>query len=254
MTEAAAPATVDRVLVEVTIAAPADAVWDALRDPGKIYNWFGWDAETLKDEIDFIFGKYGRADEATRTLHFEGTQDRFEVIARDGGSVLRIVRAAPAGESWEDVYEDMTEGWISFVEQLRLGIERHGLGPRRTIFLSGNAKAGGSGPIAALGLGDFCATKDGAPYAAALPTGDRVDGEAWHRTSWQVGLTVSQWGDGLLIVTDKSVTETAPHGRGMAVLTTYGLPDADFEELRARWSAWWEERYEAAPVSEGTCS
>ena len=242
------------MLVEVTIAAPAGEVWDAIRDQRKIYNWFGWDADTLKDEIDFIFNKYGRADEATRTLHFEGTQDRFEVVARGAGSVLRVIRAAPAEESWEGVYEDMTEGWISFVAQLRLGLERHGLGPRRTIFLSGNAKAGGTGPIAALGLSDFRATGDGTPYTAVLPTGDRVAGEAWHRTSWQIGLTVPQWGDGLLIVTDKSVTDTAPHGRGMVVLTTHGLSDAEFDALRARWSAWWEERYEAAPASGEACS
>lgn len=252
MTEAGKP-TVDQVLVEVTIAAPADAVWDAIRDPEKIRNWFGWDADTLADEIDFIFDKYGRADEATRTLRFEGTEDRFEVVARGAGCVLRVVRAAPVGASWEGVYEDMTEGWISFVEQLRLGIERHGLGPRRTIFLSGNAKAGGSGPIAALGLADFRATKDGEAYRADLPTGDRVEGEAWHRTPWQVGLTVPQWGDGLLIVTDKPAKETAPHGRGMVVLTTYGLADADFDALAARWKTWWDARYEAAPASDEAC-
>lgn len=254
MTEAAAPPTIDRVLVEVTIAAPAGEVWDAIRDQQKIYNWFGWDAESLKDEIDFVFGKCGRADDASRTLHFEGTQDRFEVVERGDGSVLRVVRAAPEGESWEGVYEDITEGWISFVEQLRLGIERHGLGPRRTIFLTGSAKAGGSGPIAALGLGNFRATGDGKPYTAALPTGDRVEGEAWHRTPWQIGLTVPQWGDGLLIVTDKSVTERAPQGRGTVVLTTYGLSDAEFDALRARWSAWWDERYEAGPASDEACS
>ena len=32
MTEAAEPPTVDRLLVEVTIAAPADTVWDAILD------------------------------------------------------------------------------------------------------------------------------------------------------------------------------------------------------------------------------
>lgn len=252
MTEAG-QSTVDRVLIEVTIAAPVDAVWDAIRDPEKIYNWFGWDADTLRDEIDFIFDKAGRADDAARTLHFEGTEDRFEVVERGAGCVLRVVRAAPAGSSWDDVYEDMTEGWISFVEQLRFGIERHGLGPRRTIYLSGNARAGGSGPIAALGLGDVRAAMDGDLRSVALPTSDQVTGEVWHRSPWQVGLVVPQWGGGLLIVTDKSRTETAPDGRGMVILTTYGLSDTDFDAVRTRWDVWWNERYDPAPASDGGC-
>ena len=40
MTEAAQPME-DHVLVEVTVPAPADAVWAALRDPQKIHQWFG---------------------------------------------------------------------------------------------------------------------------------------------------------------------------------------------------------------------
>lgn len=248
MTEAR---TVDRVLVEMTIAAPADAVWDALKDPAKICNWHGWDAPGLKEEVEFIYVTYARHDEAAKVLRFEGMGDRFEVEARGDGTVLRVVRAMPADASWDDVYEDMTEGWISFVQQLRFGLERHDLGARRTIYLSGNAKAGESGPIEALGLADLRTMPAGAPYAATLPTGDRVEGEAWHHNSWQVGLTVPQWGDGLLIVTDKSVTDTAPHGRGMVILTTYGLSEADFDALQARWSAWWDARYEAAEDSCG---
>ncbi|MDQ8755078.1 hypothetical protein RCO27_02445 [Sphingosinicella sp. LHD-64] len=250
MTEAAKP-TVDRLLVEVTIAAPAGDVWEAIRDQEKIRNWFGWDADTLKDEIDFIFGRYGRADGATRTLRFEGTEDRFEVAERGSGSVLRVIRAAPADESWDDIYEDMTEGWISFVQQLRLAMERHGLGPRRTIYLSGNAKEGGSGPIAALGLTSLRAHEDRHVVRVDLPTGEVVKGEVWHRTSWQIGMTVPQWGDGLLIATDKSLTDAAAHGRGMLILTTYGLSEDAFVALEARWRGWWDTHYEASAAQEG---
>jgi hypothetical protein len=247
MTEAADQPIVDRLIVEVTIAAPADAVWDAIRDPARIYNWFGWDAPGLEEEIAYVFEQFGRADDEARILRFEGTEDRFEVEPRGNGSVLRVIRAAPAGTGWEGVYEDMTEGWISFVQQLRLALERHDLGPRRTLYLSGHAKPGGSGPIAALGLADFRASKDGDPVSADLPTGDRIAGEAWHRSTWQVGLTVPQWGDGLLIVTDKSVKEDAPNGRGMVILTTYGLSDDAFGALERRWRDWWSAHYDTAP-------
>jgi len=232
----------DRVLVEMTIAAPADEVWDALGDPAKINNWFGWDAESLADEIEFIFFKYGRRDDATKTLRFEGTDDRFELIDRGGSTILRVVRGMPDGANWDDVYEDMNEGWISFVQQLRLAAESHDIGPRRTLYLSGS----GAVPSTALGLTDLLDTPPGAPVSVTLATGDHIDGIAWHRTPWQFGLTVPQWGDGLLIVTDKSVTEQAPDGRGMVILTTYGLSDADFDALEAQWTRWWNGTFDEA--------
>jgi len=246
----------DRVLVEVTIAAPAEAVWDALADPAKIYNWFGWEADSLKDEIDYIFTTHAKRDEAKRVLFFEGVADRFELVDQGGKTLLRVVRAVPEGESWDGVYEDMTEGWISFVVQLKLAMEQHGLGPRRTIFLDGSAKPGGQAPLAALGLDRVAETPAGQAVSALLPTGEQIEGRSWHRTPWQFGLTVPQWGDGqgdgLLIVTDKSKTDASPDGRGMVILTTYGLSDAAFAELEGRWSTWWGERFAAAKAAAET--
>ena len=239
MTDETKP-TKDRVLVEMTIAAPADVVWDALKDPAKIYNWHGWDDPGLMEEVNYIYVDAIR-DEAAMVMGFEGFGDRFEVEARGAESILRVVRAMPADAEWTDVYEDMTEGWIAFVQQLRFGLERHDLGPRRTLYLAGSAKPGGAAPIAALGLADLRDHADGEAVSVDLATGEHIEGQVWHRTSWQVGLTVPQWGDGLLIVTDKSATEKSPHGRGMVVLTTYGFSDADFAALEARWRAWWSE-------------
>lgn len=45
---AAGTRTTDHVLVEVTVPARADVVWAALRDPRKIEQWFGWDADGLR--------------------------------------------------------------------------------------------------------------------------------------------------------------------------------------------------------------
>ena len=144
------------------------------------------------------------------------------------GTVLRVVGAASADKAWDGVYEDVVEGWISFAQQLRFGLERHDIGPRRALYLGGSAKPGGTAPTAALGLAGLRDLPDGAPFSVDLPTGEHVEGQVWHRTPWQLGLTVPQWGDGLLIVTDKSATEEAPDGRGMAVLTVYGFSDEDF--------------------------
>ena len=94
----------DRVLVELTIAAPADAVWEAMRDPAKIYNWFGWDADGLKDEIEYIFVTHATRDEVAKVLFFEGVNDRFELLDQGGQTVLRVVRTVAETDNWDGVY------------------------------------------------------------------------------------------------------------------------------------------------------
>lgn len=240
MTEAADQPTEDHVLVEVTVPAPADIVWAALRDPQKIKQWFGWDADTLKDEIDFIFVTHAEADEAARTVTFVGVPDRYEVEARDDGSVVRVVRSAPAGTDWSDVFDGMIEGWISFTWQLAFALARHGLKPRRTIFFSGPPRADRLGRSL---LGLDAAPAAGEPWAGPIGP-DASAGEVWFTARHQMGVTVDAWGDGLLVVVDQPPTDDKPRGSTMLTLTTYGLSDAVLADLQARWQAWWDERFE----------
>lgn len=240
MTEAADQPTEDHVLVEVTVPAPADIVWAALRDPRKIKQWFGWDADTLKDEIDFIFVTHAAADEAARTVTFVGVNDRYEVEARGDASVVRVVRSAPAGTDWSDVFDGMIEGWISFTWQLAFALARHGLEPRRTIFFSGPPRADRLGRSL---LGLDAAPAAGEPWTG--PVGPDVSaGEVWFTARHQMGVTVDAWGDGLLVVVDQPPTEKKPRGFTMLTLTTYGLSDAALADLQTRWQAWWDERFE----------
>ena len=66
------------------------------------------------------------------------------------------------------------------------------------------------------------------PYMPAMPTGASPTGifRVWPS-----------------VVTDKSKTETSPDGRGTVLLTTYGLTDAEFNDLQATWTAWWNARF-----------
>jgi hypothetical protein len=239
MTQASDQPREDHVLVEVTVPAPADQVWDALRDPQKIKHWFGWDADSLKDEIDFIFVTHATVDEARRIVSFEGVNDRYEVEARGGATVVRVVRSAPAG-SWSDVFDGMIEGWISFTWQLSFALARHGLKPRRTVFLSGPPRADGLGRSL---LGLDAAPAPGEPWSGPLGP-DASAGQVWFTARHQIGVTVDAWGDGLLVVVDQPPTEKQPRGFTMLTLTTYDLPDAGFADLEARWKAWWDERFE----------
>lgn len=237
----------DRVLIDLTIAAPVETVWAALRDREQVARWFGWESDSLAAEVDYIFFDHATANEATHVIAFEGVNDRFELTAEGSGSRLRVIRAAPAdGTAWTDVYEDMTEGWIMFVQQLKFGLEKEGLAPRRTLWLSlPKGERDGARPLEALGLADLTSGHVGDAVSRDLPTGDTVSGNLWHVSKYQVSITVDAWA-GLLNVHDaRSWTGGGGHGPGMVMITAYGLDEATFADLEGRWKAWWNTRYPA---------
>ena len=240
MTDVAKPME-DHVLVEVTVPAPADAVWAALRDPQKIKDWFGWETDGLKDEIDFIFITHASADEERRIVSFVGVNDRYEVEATgDATSLVRVVRSAPAGE-WSDVFDGMIEGWISFTWQLAFAFARHPGQTRRTLFFSGPPR---EDQLARSLLGLDAAPAAGEPWSMPLGPDAAASGQVWFTARHQIGVTVDAWGDGLLVVVDQPPSAKRPRGATMLTLTTYGLDDAALADLQARWQAWWDERFE----------
>jgi uncharacterized protein YndB with AHSA1/START domain len=121
------------VIFEVVIAAPADRVWRALRERDQIRRWFGWDYDGADDEVDQIFFGEAAVDDARRTLDF-GASGRIAVEDQGERTVVRLVRAAPAGTaSWDGIYDDINEGWLTFIQQLRFMLERHPGEERRTL-------------------------------------------------------------------------------------------------------------------------
>lgn len=237
-----------KVLVELTIAAPADTVWDALRDPARIAQWFGWDATTLDAEIKFIFLDHATGSDADRILTFEGMPDSFQVEDRGDHCIVRLIRAGAAGDDsdWDGVHEDMTEGWLAFMTQLRFALERHPGQARRTIYLSGKPAEGQAPfpPRAGLGAADL--TTEGQAYGLAPGLGLPLAGQVWRRSRRQLALTVDAYGDGLVLISDHS------NGGGSVIVTTYGLTDAEFDALRDRWTAWWSQPFPAAKTVTAT--
>lgn len=239
---------VSQTVVDLTINAPIDMVWIALRDPAQIATWFGWDAPTLAEEIGFIFIDSATADGERHHIQFgewEGASDAIALTEEGERTRLVVERVGGAPLDWAGRYDDMAEGWVTFFQQLRLALEHHAGQVRRTIYLSGASRSGVGAPSAELGLGDGAVRgTPGEAYAATLSTGDTVSGLVWYETHFQRGLTVEQWGHGLLVVTDMGVSPKRPHGGGSVLLTTYGMDDADFAALEARWTQWWNGRYE----------
>lgn len=219
--------------LEVTIAAPVDEVWRALREPELIRQWHGWEFDGLDAEIDLIFRRDVTESEADHTLILQGS-DTFSLHSlADGRTLVRMVRA-PRGSNpeWDAYYDDISEGWTTFLAQLRFAVERHHGAARRTVFLDGTMGSSRT-PLEELGL-----AAESGHYTADL-LGEPAAGELWYRSANQAGFTVDCWGDGLLIVA------AAPKGTVMAVLTTYGLDDSTFEALRDRWTEWWHARYKS---------
>ena len=206
--------------VEMTIAAPFAVVWQALRDPGEIRRWHGWEYEAdggLDAEIDVIYRQGVTADDAAGTITI-ADGSRFELEDRGAETVVRVTMPAPAGKDWDAYYDDIREGWASFVGQLRFALEEHPGEERRTLQLSGPGTLG------------IDAGAPGDAYAGTTAWGEPLSGRVLLRTPHQLGLTVDAYGPGLAIVHAK------PDGRGMAIVTTYGLDDDAFAELTRRWT------------------
>jgi hypothetical protein len=209
------------VAVELTIAAPFADVWRALRDPAEIRRWHGWEydeGDGLDGEIEIIYVNCVEADEAAGTIAI-ADGSRFELEDRGEKTVVRVTMPAPAnGASWDEFYADVREGWATFVAQLRFALERHPGKDRRTLQLDGP-------PALAV---------DGAPgtrYAATTPWGEPLTGRVELRTAHQVVLSADGYGPGLVALHAK------PGGRGLAVITTYGMDDEAFAALEQRWRA-----------------
>jgi hypothetical protein len=161
------------MLIEVALPVPVEVAWAHLREPALIRRWFGWEYDGLEREIEVIFVEGVVADEAAHALTFEHG-DRFELIADGEGSRLRVDHEPPP-----DGYDDIGEGWITFVEQLRFALSRHPGEERATLYLSSEV------PL------------------ALLPALEPMGGELWFRTEHHLGVIVAGLGDGLLVAVEK---------------------------------------------------
>lgn len=234
--------------LSVVINADAPQVWTMLREPSKVAQWHGWDAEDLVKEIDEIYFGDNVAEAPDHTSLTVDGGDIFDLKPVPTGTLVSITRAAMDHNSeWAAWDEDITQGWLTFLQQLRFALERHPHGKRHTLFFQVPGESGSA--IEKLGLSNV--PKPGENYELTLGTGEEITGKVWYRSNHQVGLTVHSYaehGDGLLIVADQPVIEEVrPDGGSLVIISTYDLGASKLESIRASWDGWRAENY---PTSE----
>lgn len=227
-----------RVLIDLTVQATVDDVWAALTDPVAVRQWFGWEYEGLDDEIRLIFAEQATADGGAHTLAWPDG-DSIVLTERDGGTGVQV-RRPPHGPTFDGVHDPVDEGWITFLHQLRFALERHRGQERRTVMSPAVDLGSDDDPLLARlglrGLGDEAA---GEPYSVERPDGSRFAGQIWFQTDLQIGLTVADEGDALLVVARTPPGSAPPRGSAMFLLNLYGYDDAQVADAERRWTAWW---------------
>jgi hypothetical protein len=207
--------------VEVLVEAPRELVWHALTEPDRIARWFGWDYEGLDSEIQYIFVDHVRH-EPPGLVDIDDGQDHQTIELTEDGphTMVRVVRPGPLeGTGWADVYEDVREGWWTFIHQLRHSLARHPDEDRRTIRMTGALL----------------------PERVLEAFDGEVDGPAWQENRFQRAIAAGGEGDLLVGVLSKVPLDSAEPGEVAVTVTSYGLDDPAFEALRERWETWWTE-------------
>lgn len=223
-------------VVEVSVVAPREALWPALTDPTLIRRWHGWDYDGLDDEIEQIYST-AVADPDAYTLEL-GNGDRFSLLEQDGLTVVRITRPPKLpGDEW---FEDITEGWTTFLHFLKFGVEHHGLAQRRTIYLDGPLRAGESAADV-LGLGALPALP-GTRFSATLASGDYAEGIVYYVDDQQSGVIIEDLGPGLLAFATQSAGPHRSEPGLQILLATYDLSADEFDEIEQHWQQWWNDR------------
>lgn len=242
------PVSEPTTVIEVVIAAPIDDIWLSLREPDRLRNWHGWEydlpdgTDALAAEIQTIYFNPAVTEEPPTRLSI-GT-DVFDLVEVDGGVRVRITRAARgANPEWDAYYDDITEGWRTFLHQLKWALERHPGQTRVTHFTAGTPREPGS-IVERLGLAGIAGQPVGSAYAVTLPLGVAISGTVFFRTEHQFGLTVTEWGDGLLEVADSPPAPHRPVAGSAAILSLYGLPADAVADLRGAWDRWWDAEFQ----------
>jgi hypothetical protein len=202
--------------VEVAVKVAPERIWKALTDPDEIAQWFGWDAETLADEIQFIFVDHSTADHENLRINAKEMDGMYlEVAAADGNSVVRAIQPGEEGGEGSD---SMEEGWIAFLHQLKRYVEEHDSDQRKTLYLTG------SGPAREI----------------STAVEGRLPGEDWYVGNYTRVIATGDFGPGLGVLYTSAPLDSDDEDNATLTLSTWGLSEAEFFEVTTDWLGWWQ--------------
>ena len=127
---------------------------------------------------------------------------------------------------WNAWYDDIDEGWLSFLQQLRFALTHHWGEERHTVHLGGEALGvvtdrGRRHPRA----GRRRRARRRRTLRAPSSPASTLEGEVWFRSPHQLGLTVDALGSGPPAAGRGAERRRYAHGAATATLTTYGDDD-----------------------------
>jgi uncharacterized protein YndB with AHSA1/START domain len=243
---------------EIEIDAPPEAVWKAISSGEELTRWYAEEARVEQRAGGENWISWGEGQElGNQNLKWEpgkrltvGSPNHetatdwqaivvdFEIETRGGRTVLKLVQSGlPAGPDWDSMDEGTKVGWEMFLYALKFYLERHAGKPRRTVFRYWGSPRSAEETFAGLRELLGIAAKDlraGARYTATTAGGEKIGGEILAvEPGHLLVASMEQLGDALVSLT--------VHGTGKGayvnfIVGTFGLPDAQYAEAKARWS------------------
>lgn len=196
--------------VEISIEAPADAVWKAITDATELVRWFppfagenddgtvwmSWDGDNRfsgnvellepgrKARFVYLQPPPGRDPASLTEEDLVEIATEYRLETRAGKTVLRLVHSGfGEDESWDDLYDGTRTGWAFELRGLAHYLENHP-GRERTIAWAKtpyhtSREEAWRRLMSAEGLlaeGSLDGATEGSPYAIRAATGDRLEG------------------------------------------------------------------------------
>ena len=261
----AKPRTGRSVEARVDIAAPVEAVWNALTKAEELTRWFPLDARVSPGKGGSIWISWGPPFEGASTIEIwepnrrlkltqgqESTEPQKEAVplsidyvleGRGGTTTLRLVQSGfGEGSEWDDQYDGTRRGWQFELRSLAHYLEHHRGTPRR-VGWSRRAVAVSreqawerlTGPEGLRPDGSLAALRDGDAYRLRAGGGGLFEGRVVVCDSpHQFAGTVRGFNDALLRI---AVEKCGPQLEAWLWLGTYGIPQAKAEQTGGSFEA-----------------
>jgi uncharacterized protein YndB with AHSA1/START domain len=238
-----------REVVSVDIPVPLSAVWAALRDPALVRRWYEWDHDGLDAHARAFVDTAVETQDVVgdATIHTLSWPQHDRLTLRSAAheprrTHLTVTRRSHQGMATFDGVRDASdESWTAYVHQLQFALTVHPDQERRTLSMIG-LPAGDRRDrlLDRAGLVGVRGVPVGGHVHARRPDGTLLGGTLVYETPLQLGLRLHGISEMFLVLLETPAAHTPPHGTVDAILSTYGLDDQTFEEVRERWSRWWQ--------------